>query len=72
MATERDGSAVLREDRRDLLEVVRMRFGEPESDLLERVEGLSDAGVVQHLILVAANEPYPRLLRELGLGAQSL
>lgn len=72
MATEREQAAALREDRQDLLQVVRLRFGEIEPAVAERVEAIEDAGLLQHLILLAANEPYERLLRELGIGARAL
>lgn len=68
---EREQQEPLAQDRQDLLEVIRLRFGEPDPALARRIEALSDAGLLQHLILIAANDTLPLLRRQLGLSSEA-
>ncbi|WP_088008268.1 hypothetical protein [Indiicoccus explosivorum] len=56
--------AVMDEDRNDLIEILRMRFGSVPEDVLEEIQGLTDFAAVGRLIIVAANAPSLGIFRE--------
>lgn len=64
--------AQIGEDRQDLIEVLRMRFGDIPSQVEERLYQLNDFETIERLILVAANAPTLKVfLEELDQGNQA-
>lgn len=60
------------QDREDLISVLRMRFGELKSGVIETIYELNDLDTLERLILVAANAPSLTIfLEELEEGSGS-
>lgn len=59
-------------DRQDLLELLRMRYGDVPQDVREAIDRLTDPNTVQRLILAAANAAsWEIFVEELQAGDQS-
>ncbi|MDC3413513.1 hypothetical protein NC797_17640 [Aquibacillus sp. 3ASR75-11] len=64
--------AGLMQDREDLIEVLRMRFGSISPDIIESIYEISQLEKIERLILVAANTPeLEMVLEEMQEGAGS-
>lgn len=64
--------AQIGEDRQDLIEVLRMRFGNIPPQVEERLYQLDDFETIERLILVAANAPTLKVfLEELDQGNEA-
>jgi len=60
------------QDREDLIQILRMRFGEIAPGIIEKIYEISDLDTLERLILVAANAPTLRIfLEELEAGEGS-
>ncbi|MGM8216478.1 hypothetical protein ACLIA0_12985 [Bacillaceae bacterium W0354] len=64
--------SVLVQDREDLLQVLRMRFGDIAPGVIEKIYQINKLDSLERLILVAANAPsYKVFLEELEAGDDS-
>ncbi|WP_085992614.1 hypothetical protein [Oceanobacillus senegalensis] len=52
-----DNEADLAQDREDLIQVLRMRFGDVAPGIIEKVYEMNELDTIERLILAAANAP---------------
>ena len=50
-----ESDALLVDDREDLIAVLRMRFGSLSGEIIEKIYEINEYGILQRLILAAAN-----------------
>lgn len=61
--------SMLTNDREDLITVLQLRFGMVPGEVIEKIYEISDASILQGLILAAANaHSYQVFLEELNVG----